>query len=134
MCPTKTPKETSLKSDEMHSNLGEKLSKSGSRKPTYDKKWGRFPPEKRINFDQIPLPFVVENKWTYEIPMSNGKERCNHRVRVAQPGSGLDKRQATLQMCFSPIRMTKPALIFRGTAKRLSRDEVIAYDGDVDVN
>ena len=32
-----------------HSNLRDKLIKPGSGKPTYDKKWGRFPPKKRIN-------------------------------------------------------------------------------------
>ena len=116
-----------------HSNLREKLIKSGSGKPTYDKKWGRFPPKKRINVDQIPLPFVVESKRTYEIPMSKGKERRDHRVWVAQPGSGLDKRQATLQICFRPEGMVKPALIFRGKGKRISQDEVLAYDTDVDV-
>ena len=51
---------------------------------------------------------------------------------VAQPGSGLDKRQATFQMCFDPKRMSKPALIFRGTGKRISKDEIAAYD-DADV-
>nr|XP_047139036.1 uncharacterized protein LOC124814961 [Hydra vulgaris] len=81
-----------------HSNLREKLIKSGSDKPTYNKKWARFPPKKRINVDQIPLLFVVESKRTYEIPMSKGKERRDHRVWVAQSGSGLDKRQATLQI------------------------------------
>ena len=116
-----------------HSNLREKLIKSGSGKPTYNKKWGRFPPKKRINVDQIPLPFVVESKRTYEIPMSKGKERRDHRVWVAQPGSGLDKRQATLQICFSPEGIVKPALIFRGKGKRISQDEVLAYDTDVDV-
>ncbi|XP_065664823.1 uncharacterized protein LOC136086454 [Hydra vulgaris] len=98
-----------------HSNLREKLIKSGSGKPTYDKKWGRFPLKKRINVDQIPLPFVVESKQTYKIPISKGNERRDHRVWVAQPGSGLDKRQATLQICFSPEEMVKPALIFRDT-------------------
>ena len=116
-----------------HSNLREKLIKSRSGKPTYDKKWGRFPLKKRINVDQISLPFVVESKRTYEIPMSKGKERRDHRVWVAQPGSGLDKRQATLQVCFNPEGMVKPALIFRGKGKRISQDEVLAYDTDVDV-
>ena len=65
--------------------------------------------------------------------MNKGKERQDHRVWVAQPGSGLDKRQATLQMCFGPKGLSKPALIFRGTGKRISKDEIVAYDDDVDV-
>ena len=47
-----------------HSNLREKLIKSACSKSTYDKKWGRFPPDKRLNVDQIPLPFVIESKRT----------------------------------------------------------------------
>ena len=78
-------------------------------------------------------PFVIESKRTYEIPMNKGKERRDHRVWVAQPGSGLDKRQATLQMCFSPYGMMKPALIFRGTGKRISKDEIASYHKDVDI-
>ena len=65
--------------------------------------------------------------------MSKGKERRDHRVWVAQPGGGLDKRQATLQICFSPEGMVKPVLIFRGKGKRISQDEDLAYDTDVDV-
>ena len=116
-----------------HSNLREKLIKSGCSKFTYDKKLGRFPPDKSLNVDQIPFPFVIESKRTYEIPMNKGKERQDHSVWVAQPGSGLDKRQATLQMCFGPKGMIKLALIFRGTGKRISKDEIAAYDDDVAV-
>ncbi|XP_065665464.1 uncharacterized protein LOC136086894 [Hydra vulgaris] len=76
---------------------------------------------------------VVESKQTYEIPMSKGKERRDHRVWVAQPGSGLDKRQANLQICFNPEGIVRPALIFRGKGKRISQDEVLAYYTDVDV-
>ena len=65
--------------------------------------------------------------------MNKGKERQQHRVWVAQPGSGLDKRQATLQMRIGPEGMSKLALIFRGTGKRISKDEIAAYDDDVDV-
>lgn len=97
-----------------HGNLREKLVKSGSKEETYDKKWGRFKPSKRFNVDQIPLPFAIQSKSTYEVPVSSGKTRRDHRVWVAQPESGLEKRQSTLQLCFSPEKVVKPALIFRG--------------------
>lgn len=58
---------------EWHSNLREKLIKFASGKPNYGQKWGRFSPKKRNNVDQIPLPFVIENKRTYEVPMGNVK-------------------------------------------------------------
>ena len=116
-----------------YGNLREKLVKSGSEKPTYDKKWGRFKPPKRFNVDQVPLPFSIQPKSTYEVPLSSGKQRKDHRVWVAQPGNGLDKPQSTLQLCFSPEKVVKPALIFRGKGMRISKDELMAYDKDVDV-
>ena len=36
-------------------------------------------------------------------------------------------------MCFRPKGMSKPPLIFQGTGKRISKDEIAAYDNDVDV-
>ena len=62
--------------------------------------WGRFPPDRAYNVDQVPLPFVV------------GTEE---RVWVRQYGSGLDKRQATMQLtiCAGDGKV-RPALIFRG--------------------
>ena len=36
-------------------------------------------------------------------------------------------------MCFGPKGMIKPALIFQGTGKRISKDEIAAYDDDADV-
>ena len=65
--------------------------------------------------------------------MNKGKERQDHRVWATQPGSGLDKRQATLQMCFGRKGMSKPLLIFRATGKRISKDEIAVYDNDVEV-
>ena len=116
-----------------HGNLREKLVKSGSEKPTHDKKWGRLKPSKRFNVDQVPLPFSIQPKSTYEVPLSSGKQRKDHGIWVAQLGNGLDNRQSTLQLCFSPEKVVKPALIFRGKGKRISKDELMAYDKDVDV-
>lgn len=36
-------------------------------------------------------------------------------------------------MCFSPFGMVEPALIFQGAGKRISQDEFVAYDRNVDV-
>ena len=33
--------------------------KENDSKDCRDPLWGRFPPERRYNFDQVPLPFVV---------------------------------------------------------------------------
>ena len=44
------------------------------------------------NVDQVPLPFVIDQDKTYEM-------KGSEQVWVSQPSSGLDKRQATLQLC-----------------------------------
>ena len=115
-----------------HSNLREGLIKTGQSKNSYDQKWGRFTPNQRFNVDQVPLPFAVDVSKTYEVPLSKD-ERRNHRVWVNQPGSGLNKRQCTLQLAFGPKSIIKPALIFRGLGKRISLSEMSAHDKDVDI-
>ena len=33
----------------------------------YDFKWGRFRPSNRFNVNQSPLPFIIDQKRTYEV-------------------------------------------------------------------
>ena len=55
-------------------------------------------------------------------------------VWISQPASDLDKRQYRLQICFPPMGpCLKLAIIFRGTGKRISDDEVQTWHPDVDV-
>ena len=117
-----------------HSTLRGGLIKTGRDKPGYDAKWGRFGPEKRFNVDQIPLPFVVDQKTTYEIDVPR-EEKRSHRVWVSNPGAGLEKQQGTLQLFFSPVanQPVRIAVICRGTGKRIPADELAAYHKDVDV-
>lgn len=115
-----------------HSNLREGLIKSGSNKSSYDRKWGRFEPSKRLNVDQVPLPFAINVTRTYEVPVPK-EQRRHHRVWVNQPGSGLEKRQCTLQLAFGPETIIRPTVIFRGLGRRISKDETMAYDKDVHV-
>eukprot|EP00795_Rhopilema_esculentum_P014966 gene14966-biopygen861 len=79
------------------------------------------------------MPFAVDRKTTYEAHISKEEQRA-HRTWVSSPGPGLEKRQCTLQVCFSPkeppVRM---AIIFRGKGKRISTDEKRANHKDVDV-
>ena len=80
-----------------------------------DETYGRWLPKNRLNVDQVPLPFVVEQDQTYEFEGSK-------QVWISQPGSGLDKRQATLQLCIKAEgeQTVKPAIIFRGKGNVLS--------------
>ena len=115
-----------------HTTLREGLKKTGSHLPYYDTKWGRFTPERRFNVDQVPVPFAIDSKTTYEVNLSKSEKR-DHRVWVANPGLGLDRRQCTLQVCISPESKADIAIIVRGSGKRNSADEIKAYHPDVDV-
>ena len=69
---------------------------------------------------------------TYEyVPRGEGS---THNTWIGQPGSGLEKRQCTLQICFrygGP--QPKIAVIFRGTGQRIRKEELDAFHPDVDV-
>ncbi|KAK3240823.1 hypothetical protein CYMTET_49366 [Cymbomonas tetramitiformis] len=96
---------------------------------------GRFLFKHRLNVDQVPLPFVVGD-YDHTIEDKGSKD-----VWVRQPGSGLEKRQATLQICIRAGKdaegnnLPQPplALWFRGTGKRISEAEKAAYHPDVHV-
>ena len=72
-------------------------------------KYGRWLLENRYNIDQVPLPFVIDQDKTYDITGTK-------QVWVSQPSTGLDKRQATLQLCIRAggEQNVKPEIIFRG--------------------
>ena len=107
-----------------HLNLIEGVIKSG------ENKYGRYMPSRRFNLDQVPLPFAVDQKTAYE---RNDIGRYD-KVWFCQPGSGLDKRQCTLQICFSPEdNHVKVEIIFRGKGKRIKPQERAAYHKDVDI-
>ena len=92
-----------------------------------DPKYGRWAHKNRYNVDQVPLPFVNERGTTYDTLGAK-------QVWVSQPSSGLDKRQATLQLCIRADgeQNVKPALIFRGKG-RVAMAEKGKYDKGVDV-
>ena len=116
-----------------HSTLREVLVKSKNDSTTYDPKWGRFLPGRWLNVDQIPLPFAIHKSKTYDLPVPTA-ERRNYRTWVSTPGSGFDKTQCTLQICYSPgdtkIRI---AIIFCVKGKRITDDELKAYHKNADI-
>jgi hypothetical protein len=97
-------------------------------------KYGAFGLHNSFNVDQVPLPFASADPRTIEFM---GTER----VWIKQPGSGLDKRQATLQLLIRPLgTQPRPCLLFRGHAKpkracdrRKREEEEKGYDQDVQV-
>ena len=72
------------------------------------------------------MPFAIDVKTTYKVDVSREKKR-DHRVWVANPGPGLEKRQCTLPICISPESKVRIAIIFRRSGKRISNDEKKAY-------
>jgi hypothetical protein len=73
---------------------------------------GRFPFALRFNMDEVGLPFVFDQKMTYD-------EIGTARVCVAEPGDGAySKRQATAICCINPLLppdlQCPVALIFKG--------------------
>ena len=91
------------------------------------KVWRRWLPGACYNVDQVPLPFIVQQDTTYETTGSTS-------VWVAQPGSGLDKRQCTLQLCIRPSdsQPFPPAIIFRAKGK-VKEEKLKSYDPRVHV-
>ena len=92
-----------------------------------DAKWGRCLPSQKYNVDQVPLPFVVNQSKTYA-----GKG--SKQVWVSQPMSGLEKRQATLQLCIrgNGPQTVKLATVFGGKGN-VTLCELAKLDKRIDV-
>ena len=113
-----------------HGMTRERVIRSGRNK-NYDKKLGRFLLHQRLNVDQSPLPFAISTKRTYEMVKKGDRY---HRVWITQPGSGLEKRQCTLQICFRSVgKQPKLGIIFHRKGKGLTKEEREAWHKDVDV-
>ena len=100
----------------------------------FDTKYGKYGPYNTLDVDQVPMPFVSADPCTLEFIGTQ-------RVWIKTPGSGLDKRQCTLQLMIRALgKQAKPCLLFRGKAEQ-SRDhdlraralEEAQYDPDVRV-
>lgn len=83
---------------------------AGSKDAEDAAKYGRFPKRRRISKDQVPLPFVVNQKVTYE-------ERGKEVIKIKAGSDGLAKRQATMELAFAadrkPEEQPKPGLCIR---------------------
>ena len=95
-----------------------------------DPLWGRFPPEKRYNMDQVPLPFVVSQNDTFTMDDDND-------VNIKCPREALQKRQFTMHQVFNAGKGDKAhgwcELVCRGTGKRIAQAETDLYDEDIEV-
>ena len=88
-----------------------------------DPKYGRFQLNEGFNSDQVPVPFVNGQSETWAPKRSK-------RVSFAQPFSGLEKRQCTIQPTIGPGgKLMQCAVIFRGT-----RGATIGEGGDTTIS
>ena len=77
--------------------------------PQADPKYGRFPASATYHMDQVPLEFGGMFNKTYA-------KKGSKRVRIRGTRYNLEKRQATLQLCFgAETQDVNPGLIFRLT-------------------
>ena len=77
--------------------------------------------------DHVPLKFLIDQASTYDTIGTK-------KVWILQPSSGLDKRQATLQLCIRADgdQNAKSALVFRGKGNITSLEKQ-SYNERVDV-
>ena len=84
---------------------------------------GRFKLCNIANMDQTPMPFEVGTGATYN-------ETGARTVWVKSLGSGLDKRQATVQLTVHAdgLPQTLPMVVFRGKGLRITSKEKQLWD------
>ena len=72
---------------------------------------------------QTPLPFVLDDGKTYV-------KKSLKEVRTQSGQSGLDKRQATVQLTMfaDGVDRVRPTVIFRGKGLQVSAKEKQSYD------
>ena len=114
-----------------HASTPERLIWISGNNAVFDAKWGSFTPENRVNVDQMPClsAFSTKQKYLFE------EGTCQHKEKVwiSPSGSGLDKQQGTLQICFCPTGPHTKLSIFRGMGKCISDEGVQTWHLDVDV-
>ena len=97
---------------------------------TCDEIYGRFPPNKRYNMDQVPLPFVVSQEFTFTI-----QEDVN--IHITCPSESLRKRQWTMYCIVNAgegdSRHAWVDLVSKGTGKRIRKEETNQYHKSVEM-
>ena len=97
--------------------------------PDFSLLWGRYPPHRRYNMDQVPLPFVVSQESTH----TTGDD---DDVHVSCPNEALRKRQFTMHVFCNAGEGEKRdgyvALVCKGSPRgRRTVIEKLAYDSRV---
>ena len=92
--------------------------------------WGRFPPCRRYNMNQVPLPFVVSQEFTFTL-----QEDSN--VHITCPSKALRKRQWTMHVVVNAGEGDDGHawvdLVTKGSGKRIKAEEKARYHKGVDM-
>jgi len=90
--------------------------------------WGRFRPEHRFNMDQVPLPFVVNQDYTYT-------DHGDKTLHVKCPAEALRKRQFTMHIVMNAGRSNMKCgyidVVAKGKGLRVTKAEKEAWDNRV---
>ena len=91
---------------------------------------GQFPPSHRYNMDQVPLPFVVSQEFTFTV-----QEDVN--IHITCPNEALRKRQWTMHVVANAgdgdSRHCWVDLVSKGLGKRIREEETARYHPTVDM-
>jgi hypothetical protein len=101
-----------------HSDLFAKF----NAQPHFDPVYGHFSKMDVFNFDQIPSPFICDGD------NRTVDEKGAERVWCRQPGSRLEKRQATMHLTLcadDDAIQPKPVIIFRKTGKNILKSSEV---------
>ena len=92
--------------------------------------WGRFPPSHRYNMDQVPLPFVVSQEFTFTI-------EDDTNIHITCPSDSLRKRQFTMHVVVNAgqdeARHAWVDLVSKGSGKRIKDAEKQRYHPEVNM-
>ena len=95
-----------------------------------DALWGRFPPSHRYNMDQVPLPFVVSQDFTFTVENDTN-------IHITCPSESLRKRQWTMHVVTNAgdgdKRHAWVDLVTKGKGQRIKEAETQRYHPDVDM-
>ena len=116
------------------SMLREGLIKTDISLLSYDKKWGRFIPDRRFNVDQVQMSFDINCKTTYKVNVENRKGRQTLSPHLGRKSRTRTRKASIPSTDFHILRNVCIGIIFRGTSKRVSGDEIKAYHPGVDVS
>ena len=92
--------------------------------------WGRFPPSRRYNMDQVPLPFVVSQEFTFTLHEDNN-------FHITCPNEALRKRQWNMHVIVNASegdsRHVWVNLVTKGTGTRIKVEEKTRYSSEVEI-